>query len=150
MEPRMVYYSIFTALIGASGAVPGEPEPSPDLRERCRKILQMQTAVCAGTADRWKLNEGNTDRQTRPEDSQASRVLYGRQKAIAAELSTVIEMLETQGSAIAAAAALRDLRDEMLRVQDLLAHGDVGAETQALQRGIVETLADVVEALAPK
>jgi hypothetical protein len=121
--------------------------PSAALLGRCRKMLDMQTAVYNGTRGLDKILKGRADKTPRPEDRQAVRALARQAKAVVTLASKALDAVESEGSAAAFREVFGELREEMERVQRSLEAGDVGAATQAIQRDIIDTLNEMVAAL---
>ncbi len=119
-------------------------QPLAGLLGRCQKMLDLQTAVYDGTKGLHKAIEGNADKKPRPRDRQAALKLSDDEKAIIAEATKTIDLLNAEGSAVAFTEAFQELREDLKRVQSRLASSDVGPATQALQQDIIDTLKEMV------
>jgi hypothetical protein len=148
MKPRLFLVSLVVGAVSLSTAPAGE-QPEPSLPDSCKRMLEMQTAVAASTRSLDKRIQATDDRKPRPEDRQAARKLADRQMSIVAEAMRFIDTVEGQGSARAFSAAVRDMREDMKRVQRRLAAGDVGPGTQAIQDDIIDMLKDMDASLKP-
>jgi hypothetical protein len=149
MSPRAFVVSFLLGAVSLSASAAAE-QPAPSLMDRCRRMLELQTAVANGTGNLQNLIEASPDGKPRPEHRQTARNLTETQAAIVDEARRAIEEIEAEGSAAAFARAFGDVRKDMKHVQRRLAAGDVGSETQALLQEIIDALHDVIEALKPK
>jgi hypothetical protein len=124
------------------------PERSLDaIGSRCRKMLNIQTAVHKGTRNLHKVIEGNDDKKPRPEDKKTALELSSLVKNSIAEVDRVIAILEPERAAFAFLEVVRGLRGDMRRVRGRLEMADVGPDTQDLEEKIIETLKEMVQAV---
>jgi len=63
------------------------------------------------------------------------------------EASKAIEMLEAEGSAVAFPEVFQQIREDMKHVQRRLDITDVGQVTQAIEKDIIDTLKEMIDAL---
>jgi hypothetical protein len=168
MKPCVFLVSVLVGSIGLSTLTAGEQslqtrtidpkkvkpigeeaaeQPLDTLLSRCQKMLDRQIAVYNGTRGLYKVIQGTADKQPRPEDQQTSLKLSDNEKANVAEATNAINMLEAEESAVAFVEALRELREDMKRVQQRLEISDVGIATQAIEQDIIDTLTDLITAL---
>jgi hypothetical protein len=118
------------------------------LGRHCQKMLDMQIAVHEGTTSLHEVIEGTDEKKPRPEDQQAALKLAANEKDIAREATKVIDMLEAElASLVAFPEVFRELRKDMKRVQRRLRNSDVGDETQAIERDIIQTLKEMIWSL---
>jgi hypothetical protein len=117
------------------------------LQARCEKMLAMQMQVLAGTEATEKSILGNPDQKPKHENKQESLRLSDLEKDIVVEANKAIEMLEAEGSAVAFPEVFMQVREDMKHVQRRLEVTDVGAVTQTIERDIIETLKEMIEAL---
>jgi hypothetical protein len=110
------------------------------LEARCKKTLELQIAVNDGTSSLHKIISDHTDTKPRAEDKQLAVKLAEKQTAIIAELTIIIEVLQTEATAVAFVEVLENLRDDMERVQKCLEKCEVGSATQVIEQDIIETL----------
>lgn len=117
------------------------------LEARCRRMLDMQVAVLHGTEQVHKAIEAQPDKKPARENQQASLKLSDDEKDIVLEASKAIEMLESEGSAVAFPEVFQQIREDMKHVQRRLGVVDAGTVTQAIERDIIDTLKEMIEAL---
>ncbi len=140
-------------------AVSGDSKKANQLREekddqllttllgRCRTMLDMQMAVYNSTKGLYKVFEGRSDKKPRSMEQQAARQLSDKQKAIVAEATKAIDRLEAEGAAVAFPEVFQQLRKDMRDVQRRLEKCHLGAETQAIEKDIIDTLEEMIGAL---
>jgi uncharacterized protein (DUF849 family) len=122
-----------------------EPNRTLDaLKDRCQKMLEMQIAVYDGTQGLHKVIEDAADKKPRAEDRLASLKLAADEKEIVLEAAKAIDTLEAELAAVAFPEVFREMRKDMKRVQRRLKNSDVGADTQAIEQDIIQTLREMV------
>jgi hypothetical protein len=117
------------------------------LQARCERMLAMQLQVLAGTEQVWAAINNHADKKASRDDQQRSLKLSDDEKDIVVEASKAIEMLEAEGSAVAFPEVFKQVREDMKHVQRRLGVVDAGVVTQAIEKDIVETLKEMIEAL---
>src|SRR5207302_4876270 len=117
------------------------------LQARCEKMLAMQTLVLSGTEGIFKVVEAVADKQPTRQNKLDSLKLSDNEKDIVIEANKAIEMLEAEGSAVAFPEVFQQVRQDMMHVQRRLEITDVGVVTQAIEKDIIETLKEMIEAL---
>jgi hypothetical protein len=117
------------------------------LQARCQRMLEMQIRVLAGTERVDKGIQGTADKKADRVHIQDSLKLSDDEKEIVLEASKAIEMLEAEGSAVAFPEVFQQVRSDMIVVQKRLGSTDVGKVTQAIERDIIDTLKEMIEAL---
>src|SRR5262249_26316431 len=137
---------------------PADPKTAQQFREaktqqlltglagRCQKMLESQLAVHEGTKNLHQRIQGTPDKKAGPEDQQVALRLVAKQKEIVLEAADLLKAEEELG-AVAFPEVLRQLRDDMKRVQESLEVSDVGVGTQATEEDIIETLKEMIRAL---
>jgi hypothetical protein len=118
-----------------------------DLQRRCEKMLAMQEAVYQDTVKLDQRIQTNPDKKPTREEEILSGVLSRREDEIVAEADRAIALLQAEGSSVAFAEVMRQLRQDMARVSNRLYKTDPGPETQAIEQDIIETLKEMIEAL---
>jgi len=118
-----------------------------DLQRRCEKMLAMQEAVYRDTVKLDQRVQANPDKKPTREEEILSGVLSRREDEIVAEADRAIALIQAEGSAVAFAEVFQQLRQDMARVSTRLYKTDPGAETQAIEQDIIETLKEMIEAL---
>ncbi len=117
------------------------------LQARCEKMLAMQIAVLHGTEGVDKAILKQADKQPDRLNKQDSIKLSGDEKLIVDEADKAIMMLEAEGTAVAFPEVFQQVREDMRHVQRRLALVDVGKVTQAIEKDIIDTLNEMIEAL---
>jgi predicted house-cleaning noncanonical NTP pyrophosphatase (MazG superfamily) len=118
-----------------------------DLQRRCEKMLAMQEAVYHDTVKLDNRIQSNSDKKPTREDEIVSGVLSRREDEIVAEADRAIALVQAEGSAVAFAEVLQQVRQDMARVSTRLYKTDPGTETQAIERDIIDMLKEMIEAL---
>ncbi len=117
------------------------------LQARCEKMLAMQMQVLAGTEGIFRVVELQPNKEPRREHKQDSLKLSDNEKDIVTEATKAIEMLEAEGSAVAFPEVFQQVRQDMMHVQRRLEITDIGVVTQGIERDIIDTLKEMIEAL---
>ena len=113
------------------------------LETRLRGMLRIQKAVLAATEKRASDESRLADRETQIEASRISR----DQTTVANDAERALAMVRDDGSAVAIAEAIEQVRDDARQVAARLSRTDVGATTQGIQRDIVTGLQEMLSAL---
>jgi len=117
------------------------------LEARCRKMLEMQIAVLAGTESSHRAILSHADQKATREDQQTALKLSDNEKDIIGEANKAIQMLEEEGSGVAFPEVFQQVREDMKHVQRRLEIADVGDVTQAVEKDIIASLKEMIEAL---
>lgn len=118
------------------------------LEARCRKMLEMQIAVLAGTEQTHKaVLLHRDDKVAQRADQQSALKLSDQEKEIIQEANKAIQMLEEEGSAVAFPEVFQQVREDMKHVQRRLEIADVAEVTQQVEKDIIESLKEMIEAL---
>jgi len=117
------------------------------LEARCRKMLDMQIAVLAGTESSHRSILSHTDKKPAREDQQNALKLSDNEKDIIMEANKAIQMLEEEGSGVAFPEVFQQVREDMKHVQRRLEIADVAEVTQAVEKDIIASLQEMIEAL---
>jgi hypothetical protein len=117
------------------------------LQARCEKMLAMQISVLAGTEAVESAITRLADKQAGREQKQESLRLSDREGDIVVEASKAIELLEAEGSAVAFPEVFQQVREDMKHVQRRLGITDVAEVTQGIERDIIDSLKEMIEAL---
>jgi hypothetical protein len=118
-----------------------------NLQARCEKMLAMQMQVLGGTEGVSRAIGSHKDKKASRGDQQQSLRLSDDEKEIVVEATKAIEILEAEGSAVAFPEVFKQVREDMKHVQRRLGIVDVGTVTQAIERDIIDTLKEMIEAL---
>ena len=117
------------------------------LEARCRKMLEMQEQVLAGTEQTYKAVLTYSDKKPgRPEQLKALG-LSDNEKDIIIEANKAIQMLEEEGSAVAFPEVFQQVREDMKHVQRRLEIADTAEVTQAVEKDIIASLREMIDAL---
>lgn len=120
------------------------------LQARCEKMLAMQIQVLAGTEAVFAKIQSHKDKLADNFDKRDSLKLSDDEKEIVVEATKAVEMLEAEGSAVAFPEVFKQIREDMKHVQRRLGIVDTGAVTQAIEKDIIDTLKEMIEALKKK
>lgn len=117
------------------------------LQARCEKMLDLQMKVLAGTEGVFKVVDTSADKKPTRQNQQDSLKLSDTEKEIVVEATKAIEMLEAEGSAVAFPEVFQQVRQDMMHIQRRLEITDVGLVTQAIEKDVIDTLKEMIEAL---
>ncbi len=117
------------------------------LQARCEKMLAMQIQVQGGTEGIFRVVEILPEKKPNRQNQQDSLKLSDNEKDIVNEATKAIEMLEAEGSAVAFPEVFQQVRQDMMHVQRRLEVTDIGIVTQAIEKDIIDTLKEMIEAL---
>jgi hypothetical protein len=121
-----------------------------NLQRRVERMLQMQMAVLDETLRIDKAVNQNSDRKPNRTQEQESLKLSDREEQIVREANNTLQLLAEEGSAVAFAEVLGQVRDDMRTVARRLVRADVGHVTQEIEQSIIAMLKEMVEALKKK
>jgi len=110
-------------------------------------MLAMQIEVHSGTEQVSKAIEQLADKKPARENQIESARLSDKEKDIVGEASNAIELLQAEGSAVAFPEVFQQVREDMKHVQRRLDITDVGQVTQAIEKDIIDTLKEMIDAL---
>jgi hypothetical protein len=117
------------------------------LINRCQKMLAMQEEVLRGTLRlQTQMGDRPPDRAER-EHKQTGIILSDDEEKIVHEASKAIEMLETEGSAVAFPEVFQQVREDMKHVKRRLGNTDAGDVTVTIEQDICDTLREMIKAL---
>ena len=116
------------------------------LEARCNRMLQLQTAVYEATKliDSAVQKAGGTKATA---DIQKAQSQADREREIVVEADKTLDLLKAEGSAVAFAGVLQEVRVDMAGVQQRLTGADVGAVTQEVESNIIALLKEMAAAL---
>jgi hypothetical protein len=113
------------------------------LEARFQRMLAMQLMVYDGTQKLGKTPEAERSSRHQTRALQLAR----EEDAIALEASKAIQLLRDEGSAVAFPEAVEQVRDDMRIVEGRLERADAGELTQGIERDIIDSLEELIEAL---
>lgn len=116
------------------------------LEARCNRMLSMQIEVYEGTkaVHAVVVKNGNVKSTA---DHQKSQQLGDKESEIVAEAEKAMKLLESEGSAVAFASVLEEVKGDMQAVQKRLAATWVDTDTQAIEENIIQILKDMIASL---
>lgn len=117
-----------------------------NLEARCKRMLAMQIEVFEATKAIDATVAKNGGAKGTPEVQKAQQQ-GDKEREIIVEADRALKLLESEGSAVAFARVLEEVRIDMVAVQRRLGVTEVGKDTQAIEENIVAMLKDMVEAL---
>jgi hypothetical protein len=122
--------------------------PLADLRDRVQKMFEMQKTGHEGTKALHKAIQDTPDKKPHPEDEEAARKLAASETDIINAATKAIDKLGAEDPSIVAfSEVFQNVRKDMERLRDRLKKGDIGTDTQAAERDIIEALEDMISAL---
>ncbi len=117
-----------------------------NVEARCQKMLAMQIDVYENTKgiDAARIKNGgemtNVERQKSGQQSD-------KEGEIVAEAERCMKLLESEGSAVAFAKVLEEVRQDMIAIQRRLNSSVVDKDTQSIEENVIAMLKEMVEAL---
>jgi len=117
------------------------------LQARCQRMLALQLEVQDGTLRVDKAIAENPDKKASRAEEQRSLQLSDREQLIVQEARLALQLLESEGSAVAFPEAFSTVRDDATHVARRLGKADVGAVTQTIEQDIIALLKEMIEAL---
>jgi hypothetical protein len=117
------------------------------LQLRCERMLQMQIEVYEQTVRVDRAIQENPDHKPARANEQRSLQLSDREDKIAVEADQAIQLLREEGSAVAFPEVFMQVRDDMRIVARRLGKADVAAVTQVIEKEIISTLTEMIDAL---
>jgi hypothetical protein len=117
------------------------------LQIRCQRMLAIQIEVYDGTGRVDKDVAKNPDKKPSRPEEQRSLQLSDREQLIVAEAAKALQLLESEGSAVAFPEAFSQVHDDARDVARRLGKADVGMVTQGIEQDIIATLKEMIEAL---
>lgn len=118
-----------------------------DLQRRFERMLQLQIGVAEDTVRIDKAVNQNSDRKPDRQQEQESLKLSDREQEIVREADRTLQLLAAEGSAVAFAEVMTQVRDDMRHVARRLGKADVGHVTQAIEQDIIAMLKEMIEAV---
>ena len=117
------------------------------LQQRCERMLALQIAVRGGTVKVAKDVDSHDGKKPDRSDQQAANKLSDDEDVIVREANQAIQILESEGSAVAFPFVFKGVRDDMISVSRRLRTTDVGKFTVRLEDDIIQQLKEMIEAL---
>jgi hypothetical protein len=117
------------------------------LHARCERMLQLQLAIYGKTIDIHAGIEKTQEKKPTRADEMKAAALAQLEDEIVAEVTKAIQLLESEGTAVAFPEVFAQLRDDTKLVSRRLGKCDVGAMTQTIERDIISMLREMIGAL---
>src|SRR5262245_41541685 len=98
----VTFLAIFLTSATVSAGVAGGKSERPgmlDLRDRCRKMLDFQSAIYDATKLLHKAIEGRPDKKPAPEDRSAAANLAKKERTLIDDMTKAVEKLKADGAA---------------------------------------------------
>lgn len=117
-----------------------------NVEARCQKMLAMQIEVYENTKgiDASRIKNGgemtNVERQKSGQQSD-------KEGEIVADAERCLKLLESEGSAVAFAKVLEEVKQDMIAIQRRLNSSVVDKDTQSIEENVIAMLKEMVEAL---
>jgi len=87
------------------------------------------------------------EKKAQPVDFQNSQKQEDKEGEIISEADKAIQLLQSEGSAVAFPAVFEEVRKDMFRVKERLHDANVGEDTQGIEKDIIEALTQMRDAL---
>jgi hypothetical protein len=118
-----------------------------NLEARVNKMLAMQIEVKAATVAINEQIQKHPDKKAEPVDFQNAQKQEDKEAEIINEADKAIQLLQSEGSAVAFPAVFEEVRKDMFRVKERLHDANVGEDTQEIEKDIIEALTHMRDAL---
>src|SRR5262245_16146723 len=118
-----------------------------NLEARVNKMLAMQIEVKSATVAIHAQILKHPEKKAQPVDFQNSQKQEDKEAEIIAEADKAIQLLISEGSAVAFPAVFEEVRKDMMRVKERLHDANVGEDTQGIEQDIIEALTHMRDAL---
>jgi hypothetical protein len=118
-----------------------------NLEARVNKMLIWQTEVKAATVGIHEQVQKHPEKKAQPVDFQNAQKQEDREGEIIAEADKAIQLLQSEGSAVAFPAVFEEVRKDMMRVKERLHDANVGDDTQGIETDIIDALTHMRDAL---
>lgn len=118
-----------------------------NLEARVNKMLTMQKEVQSATKAINETVQKHPEKKAQPADFQNSQKQEDKEAEIIHEADKAIQLLQSEGSAVAFPAVFEEVRKDMSRVKERLHDANVGEQTIALEQDIIDSLEHMRDAL---
>ncbi len=113
---------------------------------RSAKMLDIMRDVHKASKELHKVVANRPNKLPRPEDKKMALLLAARVKKNVNEAITIIEILKA-GGAVAFTEVFEMMRHDLVCLERRLENCNVGADVQAIQQDILETLEELAKSL---
>jgi hypothetical protein len=118
-----------------------------NLEARVNKMLAWQIEVKSATEAINAQVLKHPEKKAQPADFQNAQKQEDKEGEIINEADKAIQLLQSEGSAVAFPAVFEEVRKDMFRVKERLHDANVGDDTQAIEKDIIDALTQMRDAL---
>ena len=118
-----------------------------NLQSRCERMLAMQMGVRDGTKGVWGVILTYENKKPTRAEEQRSQQLSTAEGDIVKLANSTLQLLGAEGSAVAFAMSLENVRDDMSMIERRLDKYDAGTMTQQMEEDVIAALKEMIEAL---
>jgi len=118
-----------------------------NLETRVAKMLQMQIDVYESTKTIDLIVQKSELKKPEKAEIQKSQVQADKETEIIVEANKAIEILKSEGSAVAFPRVFEETVIDMTRVRERLNQANVALDTQLMEKDIIDALKEMLEAL---
>jgi len=118
-----------------------------NLEARVNKMLAWQIEVKGATEGINVQILKHPEKKAQPVDFQNAQKQEDKEGEIIGEADKAIQLLVSEGSAVAFPAVFEEVRKDMFRVKERLHDANVGEDTQEIEKDIIEALTNMRDAL---
>jgi hypothetical protein len=118
-----------------------------NLEARVNKMLAWQIEVKSATEAIYAQIQKHPEKKALPADFQNAQKQEDKEGEIINEADKAIQLLQSEGSAVAFPAVFEEVRKDMIRVKERLHDANVAEDTQEIEKDIIEALTQMREAL---
>jgi hypothetical protein len=118
-----------------------------NLEARVNKMLAWQIEVKSATEAIHAQVLKHPEKKAQPVDFQNAQKQEDKEGEIIGEADKAIQLLQSEGSAVAFPAVFEEVRKDMMRVKERLHDANVAEDTQEMEKEIIEVLTNMRDAL---
>ncbi len=118
-----------------------------NLQSRCERMLAMQIAVRDGTRGVWSVVMTYENKKPTRAEEQRSQKLSTDEGDIVKLANATLQLLGAEGSAVAFAMSLENVREDMGMIERRLDKYDTGTMTQQMEEDVIAALKEMIDAL---
>ncbi len=118
-----------------------------NLEARVAKMLQMQMEVYEATKAIDAIVKKSATKKPEKVDIQRSQIQSDKEADIISEANKAIEILKEEGSAVAFPRVFEETMIDMTRIRERLNQANIGADTQGMEKDVLDSLKEMLDAL---
>jgi hypothetical protein len=118
-----------------------------NLEARVNKMLAWQIEVKSATEAIHAQVQKHPEKKAQPVDFQNAQKQEDKEGEIIGEADKAIQLLQSEGSAVAFPMVFEEVRKDMMRVKERLHDANVAEDTQEMEKEIIEVLTNMRDAL---